>query len=148
MTQFAEITNTRTGQKAQFALPFPINHLSKIGVDETFDGVLFVNGDDDTFGFGMDGYLTLEELQAYLKQYQNRQNPNHFDYMMLSRLKMDCDYFLGYGNRYEGHLWAGNVPGQIAEMKKIWRKFPEEGKPEWLTWKNILDYERKMTEQI
>ena len=110
--------------------------------------MLFVDGDDDTFGFGMDGYLTLEELQAYLKQYQNRQNPNHFDYMMLSRLKMDCDYFLGYGDRYEAHLWAGNIPGQIAEMKKIWRKFPEEGKPEWLTWEDILDYERKMTEQI
>jgi hypothetical protein len=146
MTQHAMITNTRTGQKAKFSLPFPIRQLSKIGVDENFEGELYVDGEDDTFGFGVDGYLTVEELWEYLIDYENRQNPYHFDYMMLSRLQQDCNYFLGYGNRYEEHLWAGNVAGQITEMKRIWRKFPEDSKPEWLTWEGILDYERRMTE--
>lgn len=26
-------------------------------------------------------------------------NPNKFNYMMLDRLRSDCDYYLGYGNR-------------------------------------------------
>ena len=44
-----------------------------------------------------------------------------FDYQMLSRLKMDCNYFLGNGNGYERHLWAGDVDSQIAEMKRIYK---------------------------
>ena len=28
-----------------------------------------------------------------------RRNPYEFQYMMLSRLQSDCEYFLGYGNR-------------------------------------------------
>ena len=37
------------------------------------------------------------------------------DYRLLSRLKADCDYFLGAGGRAEKHLWAGNVREQIAK---------------------------------
>lgn len=65
-------------------------------------------------------------------------------YMMLSRLKMDCDFFLGYGNRSEKHLWAGNVKDQIEEMKKIHNSFSEDKKPEWLSYEEILNYEKKM----
>ena len=42
-----------------------------------------------------------------------------FKYQMLGRLRMDCDYFLGNGNRYEGHLWAGNVPDHIKLMRAL-----------------------------
>jgi N-methylhydantoinase B/oxoprolinase/acetone carboxylase alpha subunit len=62
--------------------------------------------------------------------------------MLLSRLQMDCNYFLGNGNRYEKHLWAGNVDDHIEMMKKIWNGFEE--KPEWLSMEQIEDYERKM----
>lgn len=65
-----------------------------------------------------------------------------FNYMLLSRLQMDCDYFLGNGNRYEKNLWAGNVDDHIEMMKKIWNGFEE--KPEWLSMEQIEDYERKM----
>ena len=43
------------------------------------------------------------------------------DYRLLSRLKADCDYFLGAGGRAEKHLWAGNVREQIAKM---WNSTP------------------------
>lgn len=69
---------------------------------------------------------------------------NQFNYMMLSRLQMDCDYYLGHGNRNEKVLWAGNVDDHIAEMKKLWNNLPKNGKPEWLTMEDILDYEKKM----
>lgn len=70
-----------------------------------------------------------------------------FTYRMLSRLKQDNEYFLGHGGRYDGHLWAKNVPDQIAEMKKLWNKLPEDAKPEWLSWQDILDYEQKMSKE-
>ncbi len=66
-------------------------------------------------------------------------------YMLLSRLQMDCKYFLGYGNRCEKVLWAGNVSEQISKMKELWQIFPEDLKPEWCTWEQILNYEKRMT---
>lgn len=67
-----------------------------------------------------------------------------YNYRMLSRLKADCDYYLGYGNKSINHLWADNEEDQIAEMKKIYNSFSEDKKPEWLTWSDILNYETLM----
>lgn len=67
-----------------------------------------------------------------------------FRYMMLSRMKMDCDYYLGYGNRNAMQLWACDEKKQIEDMKDIWNTFPEEDKPEWLTWEELNEYARKM----
>jgi hypothetical protein len=69
---------------------------------------------------------------------------NKFNYMMLSRLQSDNDYFLGYGNRSERNLWADNVDSHIAEMKRLWNILPEDGKPEWLSMEDILKYEKEM----
>lgn len=67
-----------------------------------------------------------------------------FNYQMLGRLKSDCDYYLGNGNKYAGHLWAGNEKDQIKEMKKIYNSFSDDKKPEWLTYEAILQYEELM----
>lgn len=56
-------------------------------------------------------------------------------YFLLSRLKADCEYFLGAGGRAEKHLWAGNVREQIAKMRELYDALPE--KPEWLTMEDI-----------
>ena len=71
-------------------------------------------------------------------------NNKQFDYMMLSRLQQDCNYYLGNGNRNEKHLWALNVEDHIKEMKKIYNGFSSDKKPEWLTYDEILEYEEKM----
>ena len=71
-------------------------------------------------------------------------NNRKFNYMMLSRLQQDCDYYLGYGNRNEKYLWALNVDDHIKEMKKIYNDFSIDKKPEWLTYDDILEYEDKM----
>lgn len=70
------------------------------------------------------------------------------NYMMLSRLKADCDYYLGNGKGYAGHLWAQDEAKQIDEMKKIYNSFSEDKKPEWLTWDQILVYEKELTQTI
>lgn len=69
---------------------------------------------------------------------------NRFRYMLLDRMRIECEYFLGYGHRCEKHLWALNATDQIGYMKTLWESFPEDGKPEWLTMEQILDYEKKM----
>lgn len=68
----------------------------------------------------------------------------HFRYQMLDRMRQDCEYFLGCGNRVTKYLWAGNVADHIEYMKALWWSFPESGKPEWLTLEEIKDYERRM----
>lgn len=50
-----------------------------------------------------------------------------FRYQLLSRMKMDCEFFLGFGNRMEKYLWAGSVAFQIECMKSIWDSFPAGG---------------------
>lgn len=73
-----------------------------------------------------------------------------FNYMMLSRLQQDCEYFLNYGLGNAKQLYYGEVERHIAEMKKLWNGFPnytgdrESGKPEWLSYADIKVYEERM----
>lgn len=67
-----------------------------------------------------------------------------FRYRMLDRMRCDCDYYLGYGNRQAKHLWALNESDHIEYMKALWNSFAEDQKPEWLTFEQILEYEKKM----
>ena len=64
------------------------------------------------------------------------------EYELLYRLKSDCDYFLGNGDGFEGHLWAGSVDKQIAKMRELYNQLEE--KPEWLTSEDIDRYEEEM----
>ena len=64
------------------------------------------------------------------------------DYVLLDRLRADCDYFLGAGGRSEKHLWAGSVYAQIRKMRELYDALPE--KPEWLTAEAIDRYAAQM----
>ena len=83
-----------------------------------------------------------EKLQATIKDVTSRDEK--LRYQLLDRLKQDCNYFLGYGNRHEGSLWAGNAKDHIAVMQALWDSLPE--KPEWLTKEQLADYGSKMLE--
>ena len=64
------------------------------------------------------------------------------EYQLLDRLRSDCEYFLGAGNRAEKHLWTGSVRAQISKMRELYDMLPE--KPEWLTKETIDDYAERM----
>ena len=132
-----------------------VNEEYKAGDEIIIDGKTGVI--DSTFRFAEDDsllgvwvkfdkevkYYTLEELKDKSKNEEKEMNEdNKFDYMMLDRLRQDCEYFLGNGNGSERNLWAGNVEDQIAEMRKIYDKLPE--KPEWLSLEDIDKYEKDM----
>ena len=64
------------------------------------------------------------------------------EYQLLDRLRSDCEYFLGAGQRSKKHLWAGNVQAQIAKMRELYDTLPD--KPEWLTPDEIDSYADRM----
>lgn len=64
------------------------------------------------------------------------------EYQLLDRLRTDCEYFLGEGQRAEKHLWAGNVREQILKMRELYNALPD--KPEWLTEADIDSYAKRM----
>jgi NAD(P)H-flavin reductase len=67
-----------------------------------------------------------------------------FNYQFLDRLKSDCDYYLGYGNRNKKNLWYKDEKEHINKMKELYNSFPDNNKPEWLTYEHILNYEKEM----
>lgn len=70
-----------------------------------------------------------------------------FNYMLLSRLQMDCNYYLGNGGRYKGNLWANDEQRQIDKMKELYNSFSDKDKPEWITMEDILRYEKEMLQK-
>lgn len=84
-------------------------------------------------------HLTEEEKSNVLG------HPERYRYQLLSRLKSDCDYWLGNGNRFDGCLWASEGPAkQIAYMRELWESLPEDGKPEWLSLAEVNEYAVRM----
>lgn len=71
-----------------------------------------------------------------------------FRYRMLDRLRMDCEYWLGNGNRHDKHLWAGNVKDQIDLMLDLHRSFDRDEKPEWLSIEQIKEFARQMGYEV
>lgn len=91
-----------------------------------------------------DEYFQIGGEQVY---YEPLPRDKAFEYSMLGRLQSDCEYFLGNGNGYEGHLWAHTVEAQIKEMRDRWNAFEDDEKPEWLTMEQIDEYEKLMLEK-
>lgn len=88
-----------------------------------------------------DCYATLHVYKGINEVIKNQKS----EYMLLGRLQMDCNYYLGAGNRNSKHLWAGTPKEQIEKMKELYSKLVV--KPEWLSEKNISDYEKAMLPQ-
>ena len=68
--------------------------------------------------------------------------PFSAEYRLLDRLRADCEYFLGEGQRAEKHLWAGSMEAQIAKMRELYAQLPE--KPDWISLEAIDAYARRM----
>ena len=67
---------------------------------------------------------------------------NTFNYMMLDRLKSDCEYYLCYGGRNAKSLWAHDEQRQIDKMREIYDSLKI--KPEWMTMDKIDEYAARM----
>lgn len=85
-----------------------------------------------------------EDLEIHFEEVEEISPENKFNYQLLDRLRCDCEYYLGYGNRNKKNLWAGNEKEQIEKMKELYSNFKEDQKPDWLTYNKILEYEKLM----
>lgn len=72
-----------------------------------------------------------------------------YNYQLLSRLRSDCDYYLGACAEHgvdmdaaQKHLWAGSIEAQVSKMRELYAQLPEP--PEWLSADGIDRYERDM----
>lgn len=86
--------------------------------------------------------ITTDHFSPYNDDKHNHNHTQKQEYMLLSRLQSDCEYYLGSGNRNEKELFHSNVREHIQSMKELWIQL--EKKPQWLSMKDIIDYERKM----
>ena len=69
-----------------------------------------------------------------------KRSTDKFDYMLLDRMRTDCEYFMTYGGRNVKFLWAKDVDEQIEKMWELWHKC----RPQWLTNKQLKDIEKRM----
>ena len=67
-----------------------------------------------------------------------------FRYMLLDRMRQDCEYYIRNNFETSNCLWAKDQRGQIEYMILIWNSFPDNDKPEWLTMEQIRDLAQKM----
>lgn len=84
-------------------------------------------------------------MSEYVKKIiEERLATDSHKYMLLDRMKQDCNYYLGNGNHLKKYLWAGDEKEHIEDMKALWNSFPDDAKPEWLTLEQIEEYEKQM----
>ncbi len=120
---------------------FIIENVKKISGDVSMRDITF----EDTVGIPINRIENIDFVRSLLaEQSIDKTQPFEDEYRLLSRLKSDCEYFLGTGARAEKHLWAGSVDEQIDKMRELYDLLPE--KPEWLSKQDIDNYERQMIE--
>jgi len=69
-------------------------------------------------------------------------------YALLDRMRMDCEYWLGAGNRCNKHLWGGYPDDQIQYMTWLYESFSDAEKPEWMSIDLIKYYNSLMQVNI
>ena len=70
-----------------------------------------------------------------------------FRYLILDRMCGDCEYYLNT-TQHERHLWAGDEAKQIRYIKVLLNSFLENEKPDWLSYEDILRYEKGFKEVL
>lgn len=73
---------------------------------------------------------------------KNCSNGSKFRYMLLSRMRSDCDYYLSMTHSAR-NLWAGNEEAQIKDVISLYLSLAK--KPKWFTVKELDAYSVKMT---
>ena len=149
-----EIRDDSYGNAARLEPSVVVNHFGSIVTRQPIE-------------FPSEGYIdlienddwTFEGSEMTLAEFMQREMPSHElkddspvspaevaavteNYRLLDRLRTDCEYFLGVGERNVRHLWAGGVREQIAKMRELYNALPE--KPEWLTEEAIDSYAERM----
>lgn len=129
---------------------------SKVGTNETWsrryssleDAILHIVNCFNENANVKDEYSNMEDYIKKTIIAKDKENTRKADYMMLDRLRTDCEYFLGNGNGFLGSLYYKDIDEHIKKMKKIYESFTAQEKPEWISLKDIDNYKEKMQEKL
>ena len=107
------------------------------------------HGDDltDALGFYQvyEGTKRAENAITYVENMIATHEPTaSYKYMLLDRLRADCEYYLGNGNRNAAALWGHSVQSHLESMRVLYESFPEDARPEWLTADDLEYYALQM----
>lgn len=69
-----------------------------------------------------------------------------FDYMMLSRLIMDLEYYFGNGNKHAKFLFYDTIEEHIAEVEKQYNALSPS--PEWFTQNDLNEWKEKVANSL
>ena len=89
--------------------------------------------------------MTTERAKEILAYVGLENKSTEFYYMLLSRMKSDCDYYLNYQRNVVGEIkdmYMRYPDIQVSVMRAIWTILPE--KPEWLSMDDIERYDTLM----
>lgn len=147
-----------------------VNQLGHVAYKDESTGKFYLdinNGDSDKPDLydchpsddmdGEPGFPVTREYEIInpFSEREKREKQYEFQYMMLSRLKMDASAFFGKNAdetqdcmdcryRNEHFIWGRSIKSLVSEMKELWQQIPADIKPEWLTWEQILSYESRI----
>lgn len=128
-------------------VPFRMNEIYGISVDsDTMDSLIneVYNNSDVMFNYDkLDNFILSKYSELAKDEISSKNEQDYsYEYQLLDRLRQDCEYFLGEGQRNEKHLWAGNIDAQIKKMRDLYDMLPD--KPEWLTSEAINSFAERM----
>ena len=72
---------------------------------------------------------------------EKREKAYRHDYMMLDRMRMDCEYYKSADAFNRSH--CSTIEDTIKKMEELWNKFPSDLKPQWISLKQIEAYKTK-----
>lgn len=81
-----------------------------------------------------------------------------FNYMMLGRLKSDCEYVVGHLSNFckrkmtessiANNIWGASIERHFLEMYRLYDQFSKKEKPQWLTREQIDAYKYKIKKLV
>lgn len=84
-------------------------------------------------------------VQAFLSNPQSEREKREalyrHDYMMLDRMRMDCEYYQSADAFNRAH--CSTIEDTIKQMEELWNKFPADLKPQWVSLEQIGAYKTK-----
>ena len=128
---------------------------SGIGLWASDEGIRILDKNDIEYSEVKKAIENSKKVKAKKTIKATKAGEQSYDYMLLDRLRSDCDYVLNTYDRpetpgdiplserelAERFLWAGNAKDQIAKMREIYNRLKV--KPEWLTAEDIDYYESR-----
>lgn len=85
------------------------------------------------------------ELNSTEPKQEVEEKDYSYDYSLLDRLRVDCNYVINHKVKRPGNiLWGETIEHHIETMKELYNSFPDDKKPQWISIDDIDNFEKTM----